>query len=313
VIALEICGGGGGQALGLEQAGFHHAGVAEIDPDACNTLRANRPWWKVIEGDIRNLDGRPYRDRIDLGAGGVPCSPFSIGGQQLGAGDERDLFPEALRLVREVRPRAVMLENVKGLGQRRFSSYRSQVLEVLWDLGYTTWWNQLQASHFGVPQLRPRMVLVAIRWQERTPFIWPVSTAEVATAGQALAGQMSERGWPWAQEWAQRCNRIAPTIVGGSKKHGGPDLGPTRARAAWRELGVNGGSIAEQAPGPDEPADHMPRLTIPMVARLQGFPGDWSFAGRKTAAYRQVGNAFPPPVARAFGLAIRRALGGTGG
>jgi DNA (cytosine-5)-methyltransferase 1 len=99
---------------------------------------------------------------------------------------------------------------------------------------------------------------------------------------------------------------LAPTIVGGSKKHGGPDLGPTRAKRAWAELGVNGHTIAEEAPGRDFIG--MPRLTVPMVARIQGFPDDWVFSGKKTNAYRQVGNAFPPPVAFAVAQQIIQCL-----
>src|SRR5260370_27481560 len=115
---------------------------------------------------------------------------------------------------------------------------------------------------------------------------------------------MGARGWSGAAEWAEQAIGIAPTIVGGSKKHGGPDLGPTRARAAWRELRVDGLGIAAAAPGPDFPVDAMPKLTVRMVARLQGLPGCWQIAGRKTAAYRQVGNAFPPPVARPLGAPL---------
>ena len=114
------------------------------------------------------------------------------------------------------------------------------------------------------------------------------------------------RGWKGAQEWAERANRIAPTLVGGSKKHGGPDLGPTRARRAWAELGVNGSTIAPKAPDPDFQGD--PRLTVRMAARIQGFPDDWTITGAKTNAYRQVGNAFPPPVARAVGAQIASTL-----
>ena len=155
--SLEICAGAGGQALGLEQAGFAHEAVVEIDADACETLRHNREW-KVIEGDVANVDGRAYA-RVDLLAGGVPCPPFSIAGKQLGQDDERDLFPQALRLVEEIRPRAVLLENVRGLGTRRFDSYRTQVLGRLRALGYETWWDLVHASDHGVPQLRPRFVL----------------------------------------------------------------------------------------------------------------------------------------------------------
>lgn len=308
--ALEICGGAGGQALGLEQAGFEHAAIAEIDPDACNTLRANRPAWKIIEGDVRDLDGTQFRG-VDLLAGGVPCQPFSVGGKQLGHQDERDLFPEALRLAGEIMPGAVMLENVAGLAEPKFASWRAWVRGCLEDLGYTVWWQQVLASQFGVPQLRPRMVLIALQAAAAARFQWPSEVTTPTTAGLAVFDLMTAKGWPWAAKWAlERCNKIAPTIVGGSKKHGGPDLGPTRARAAWLALGVNGSSIAEQAPGPDAPENHVPRLTVRMVARLQGFPDSWAITGRKTAAYRQVGNAFPPPVARAFGAAIGRALQG---
>jgi len=307
--SLEICAGAGGQALGLEQAGFTHEAVVEIDPDACETLRYNRDW-KVIEGDVANVDGRAYT-RIDLVAGGVPCPPFSIAGKQLGRDDERDLFPQALRLVEEIRPRAVLLENVRGLGTRRFEGYRAQVLGRLHDLGYETWWDLVHASDHGVPQLRPRFVLVAIKSAWARAFCWPEPLpAPPPTVGATLRDLMGSRGWPGAEAWARGAAGIAPTIVGGSKKHGGPDLGPTRARAAWREMGVDGLGIADDVPGPDFPVARPPKLTVGMVARLQGFPDDWRITGRKTAAYRQVGNAFPPPVARAMGTAIAAALNG---
>jgi DNA (cytosine-5)-methyltransferase 1 len=307
--SVEICAGAGGQALGLEQAGFGHDAVVELDPDACETLRLNRgAEWKVIEADVHDLDGREFRG-IDLLAGGVPCPPFSIAGRQLGAGDDRDLFPQALRLAEEIGPRAVLLENVRGLAAGRFGSYRSGVLARLHALGYRTWWELAQASAYGVPQLRPRFVLVALREPWAAAFRWPQPSAlPPPTVGAVLRDLMGARGWPGAAEWAAGAQDIAPTIVGGSRKHGGPDLGPTRAREAWRKLGVDGLGIADAAPGPGWPAGQPPKLTVQMVARLQGFPGSWSFAGRKTAAYRQVGNAFPPPVARALGLAIRDAL-----
>lgn len=128
------------------------------------------------------------------------------------------------------------------------------------------------------------------------------------TVGDTLYPLMASRGWPGAEAWRERAGKIAPTIVGGSHKHGGPDLGPTRAKRAWAALGVNGMGIADEPPGPDFPVNAAPKLTVEMVALLQGFPASWRFAGRKTAAYRQVGNAFPPPVARSVGERISRAF-----
>jgi DNA (cytosine-5)-methyltransferase 1 len=172
----------------------------------------------------------------------------------------------------------------------------------------------VQASEHGVPQLRPRFVLVAIRQPWAGHFRWPEPSPQPPPGvGEILADLMGARGWPGTAAWAQRAAGIAPTIVGGSKKHGGPDLGPSRARAAWRQLGVDGLGIADDCPGPSFPAGQLPKLTVRMVARLQGFPDRWEFAGRKTAAYRQVGNAFPPPVARALGEAIAAALRRPGG
>ncbi len=310
---VEICASAGGQALGLEQAGFSHAAAVEIDADACETLRRNRGAdWKIVEADVAGLDGRGYAG-VALFAGGVPCPPFSIAGKQLGEADERDLFPEALRLIAEIRPRAVLLENVRGLATARFDNYRDQVRGRLADLGFSTWWKLVNASDYGVPQLRPRLVLVGIATPWAAGFRWPEPTpTPPPTVGATLASLMESAGWPGARDWALRAGGIAPTIVGGSKKHGGPDLGPTRARAAWRELGVDGLGIADDPPGPNFPPSQLPKLTIAMVARLQGFPDGWHFSGRKTAAYRQVGNAFPPPVARAVGSAIAAALTGAG-
>ena len=304
---VAICVGGGGQSLGLERAGFIHKAAVEIDPDACQTLRQNRREWNVIEQDIRTFDGTGYKG-IDLLAGGVPCPPFSIAGKQLGADDERDLFPPALDLIEECDPTAVMLENVRGLSTARFASYREQVLDRLHALGYRTSWQVLNASEFGVPQLRPRFILVAMKPEEFSNFSWPEPIGEPPTVGEKLHTLMAEGGWLGADAWAEKANEIGPTLVGGSRKHGGPDLGPTRARKAWLKLHVDGRGIADAPPSKSDPFSHLPRLTLQMTAVLQGFPEDWRFWGRKTAQYRQIGNAFPPPVAEAVGQSIRAAI-----
>jgi len=304
--SLEICAGAGGQALGLEMAGFEHTALVEIDEHACRTLRLNRPHWNVIQADLREFSARPY-EGVDLLAGGVPCPPFSRAGQQLGELDERDLFPTALRLVEECRPKAVMLENVKGLVSAKFAYYRAMVDSRLQELGYVSQWRLLHAADFGVPQLRPRAICVALKAEDVARFRWPVPLPDARrSVGEALFQQMASSGWEGAMYWALHADGIAPTLVGGSKKHGGPDLGPTQARAAWAALGVDGGTLADEPPGPGFTG--RPRLTVQMAAIVQGFPDGWRFFGRKTAAYRQVGNAFPPPVAAAVARQIMDAL-----
>ena len=303
---VEICAGAGGQALGLAMAGFVHVALVEYEEEYCNTLKQNRPEWNIICKDVRNFDGKPYRG-VDLLAGGVPCPPFSIAGKKLGKEDERDLFPEALRLIKEIEHRAVMLENVRGFLDKGFAEYRQFILESIEKLGYNTQIRLLNASDFGVPQLRPRVVIVGIKKEENGSFSYPQGDADMTlTVGNALYDLMAENKWKYAKKWAENANRIAPTLVGGSKKHGGPDLGPVRAKKAWEELGVDGKGVANTAPESD--FEGMPRLTSRMLARIQGFPDTWTFGKKKTAACRMIGNAFPPPVAKAVGEKIKECL-----
>ncbi len=307
--SIEICAGAGGQALGLEEAGFVHLAIVELDSHACETLRRNRPRWKTIEDDVTQWSAKRYRGTVSLLAGGVPCPPFSKAGQRLGRADERDLFPDALRLVRECAPRVVMIENVRGLMDSRFDAYRNGVEAELnaMEPSYTCHWKILNASDFGVPQLRPRTVLVALQTDVNEHFKWPTPRKHAPpTVGETLYPYMASRGWGGAAEWRDRATKVAPTIVGGSTKHGGPDLGPTRAKAEWSKLGVNAHKLADATPEPD--FEGMPCLTVDMAAALQGFPPDWVIAGKKTNAYRQIGNAFPPPVAEAVGRQIAKAL-----
>ena len=303
---VEICAGAGGQALGLAMAGFVHVALVEYEADYCEVLRKNRPEWNVICADVHDFDGRPYRG-VDLLAGGVPCPPFSVAGKQLGQDDDRDLFPEAIRLIQEMKPKAVMLENVRGFLDPSFEAYRSHIFKSIRDLGYVTHIKLLNASDFGVPQLRPRVVIIGIRKDQYGAFSYAEDKPDSAkTVGETLYDLMAENKWTGAKRWAEQADRIAPTLVGGSKKHGGPDLGPTRARKAWAELGIDGRGIADVAPAPG--FEGMPRLTSRMMARIQGFPDTWTFGSRKTVACRMIGNAFPPPVAKAVGEQIKECL-----
>lgn len=307
--SLEVCAGAGGAALGLESAGFTHAGLVELDCHACNTLSHNRPTWNVLEKDLNRIDGREFRG-IDLLSGGVPCPPFSIAGKRLGELDERDLFPQILRLTAEAQPRGVLVENVRGLLDPRFKGYRQCLEERFNELGYRCSWTILNASNFGVPQLRPRVLLVALNPEDAQRFEFPVPLlTDPPTVGETLRKEMASAGWEGSDLWSTRANRIAPTLVGGSKLHGGPDLGPTRSKKAWALLGVDAHGVADSPPGPG--FEGMPKLTVAMAALIQGFPPSWEFIGKKTHAYRQVGNALPPPLAQAVAERIILAMRGS--
>ncbi|MEV5511049.1 DNA cytosine methyltransferase [Streptomyces orinoci] len=340
--SIEICAGAGGQAYGLHEAGFRHLALLEIDKHACQTLRDNvskRPDWagcEIIEADVKDVDPFQHEQlkkfraelepgELDLLAGGVPCPPFSVAGQQLGEEDERDLFPRMLELAGQLRPKAVMIENVRGILDDKFTPYRNRIVAELESYGYELCgWELIEARRYGVPQLRPRAILVMIakKYLKDTKFEWPTGNDRVVTVAKALEQTMRERCEPfgargravfdkWLQD-ATRCGTEAPTLVGGSKKHGGADLGPSRAKAAWKALGVDAWGVANDPEKCDPERDLFrptgPMLTVEQAAIIQGFDRSWTFSGGKTARYRQVGNAFPPPVAKSVGEAIKAVL-----
>lgn len=337
--SVEICAGAGGQAVGLHDAGFSHRALIEVDPHAVQTLRHNtsKQGWEnceILEEDLTNFDPADLKKYIDSGenlallSGGVPCPPFSMAGKRLGADDDRDLFPAMLEMVKKLNPRAVMIENVRGLLDEQFRGYREQIMDHLKSFGYTILgWELLEARDFGVPQLRPRSILVAMQEPEAQYFhparevkheYKVIAALEQSMRDRFLAVETRshEEAMAAFERWrvtARAKGTVAPTLVGGSKKHGGADLGPTRAKRAWEELGVDAHGVAEPlGHTKDEDRDLFgergPKLTVAQAALVQGFPEHWEFMGGKTAAYRQVGNAFPPLVAQAVGESIIAAL-----
>ncbi len=283
--------------------------------------------WRLItssaplqrNGTVYNLSVTEDESYIADGVIVHNCTPHSRGGRQLGAGDERHLWDEALRIISEAAPRAVMLETANAILTPKFSVERAGTLHRLHQLGYQAWWEVADASRFGVPQRRQRALLIAFREPGAVAsFTWPKPSGAAPTVGDTLYPLIAARNWPGAGAWRDGAQGLAPVLVGGSKKHGGADLSGSQGKAAWRKLGVNGMGIADEAPGADgkyarsaskifDAADGV-MLTTAMAQLIQGFPGSWEITGRKTAAYRQVGNALPPPVAAAFGHAVRIAL-----
>lgn len=316
---LDICSGAGGLALGLEQAGFEPVLLLDNRPVVCETLRLNRPNWTVLEADLLDFDPveHPEAYDVDLLSAGLPRVRAIAASARRDRDYERRLLEATVLLMHAVQPRALLIENVAELATgEAFAPIRAFMQAELEHLGYQYRWFVVNAADFGVPQSRKQGILVAFKGLDIDSFMPPERLLDQhLTVGDALYESMASKGWPDAEAWAAQAGRLAPTIVGGSWERGGPDLGPSGAKRSWARLGVDGGTIADDVPTSDfhwDPAlgrQGLVRLTVAQVARLQGFPDDWRIAGAKTARYRQVGEACPPPVARALGLRIAQTLG----
>lgn len=318
--SLEVCAGTGGQALGLESVGFDPVALVETDQHACATLRSNRPHWNVLETDLLAFDpaDHDYTYDVDLLSAGPP-RVRSVAAAARGCDDhERKLLLAVVMLASAVLPRAVLIENVpKLVTSDAFAGLREEITAELEHLGYRLHWGLVNAKDFGVPQDREQGVLIALKGDEGEAFRWPEPLpSPPVTVGEALHASMASEGWPYADRWAAGARKPAPTLVGGSKKHGGADLGPTGSKSAWAAMGVNGWGISNVVPGrgtqwvaPGGDGKALPKLTISQIALLQAFPSSWRVCAGKTSQYRQLAQASPPPVAAALGRSISNALG----
>ncbi|MEU8762115.1 DNA cytosine methyltransferase [Streptomyces sp. NPDC048659] len=316
--SLGVCAGAGGLALGLEKAGFDPVLLLDNRAVACETLRMNRPSWQVLDVDLLDFDPVDHQETydVDLLAAGLPRVKATASVHRTDTGSELEVLRATIMLMHGVRPRALLIENVPDLVTKpTYDPIREFVTKELIHLGYDIRWFVLNAADLGVPQDRKEGVIVALRDGRLDAFVPPVaSVTRHVTVGEALGTSMAARGWPEAAAWASQANRPAPTLVGGSWNRGGADLGPTGTKRAWARMGVDGGTVADDVPGPGFVWDPslgrggMMPLTVRQTADLQGFPSGWAFAGRKTAQYRQVGHATPPPVGQALGEAIKTAL-----
>lgn len=229
--SLDLFVGAGGLAMGISRAGFSHEAVVELDADACRTIRENQrrgvnplAEWLLVESDVRHMDFSQYANTIDVLSGGPPCQPFSLGGKHGGHRDGRNLFPEVFRAVRETRPRAVIVENVKGLLRSSFSKYFEYIYLQLsypelmphsdepWTehlarlerhhtsgdesgLYYRVVFRLLNAANYGVPQRRERVIIVALRGDLGVEWTFPQSThsLEALLWDQWISGEYWER------------------------------------------------------------------------------------------------------------------------
>ncbi len=229
--SIELFAGAGGLALGMARAGFEHRNVIEWDADACATLRLNARAgsghaddWRVEQTDIATYDFRQHRGKVDFVSGGPPCQPFSLGGKHRGQADRRNMFPHAVRAVRDIEPKAFIIENVRGLLRRNFANYYSYILHQLrfpevkpkgdeeWTdhlarlekiatggkykgLQYNVVYRLLNAADYGVPQHRQRVLIVGVRQDIGVEFSFPEKTHEedALLHDQWISGEYWER------------------------------------------------------------------------------------------------------------------------
>lgn len=316
--SLEVCAGAGGMALGLEQAGFDPVLLLDNREVSCETLRLNRPNWDVRFVDLLDFD--PADDQqvygVDLLAAGLPRLRGAAAASRIVDKDsEIELLKATVWLAHSVRPRALLIDNVPDLVTgHAYTDIREFMHDELAHLGYALRWFVINAVDHGVPQERKHGILVAMEPGRIGHFDVPATSAPRRQVGDSLRESMRARGWPQADEWADLAALPAPTLVGGSWDRGGADLGPTGSKRAWARLGVDGATVGDEVPpinfawAPGAGRSGLIKLTVEQTALLQGFPTEWKVAGRKTARYRQIANAMPPPLARSLGLALASAL-----
>lgn len=323
---LELFAGAGGLAVGLEKAGLKCAALNEIDKWACQTLKNNRPNWKILEGDIRNFDFSEYKNNIDIVTGGFPCQAFSYAGKRLGFSDARGtLFYEFARVVKEINPPICLGENVRGLLSHDGGKTLEGMISILDEIGYkvVTPLQVLKATGYKVPQKRERLVLVGIRKDINIPFSYPKPYKKVYNLKDALkAGDLYDSNVPISEgvkyplKKKEILDRIPPKgywrdlpidlqkeYMGGSFYLGGGKTGMAR-RIGWDEPCLTlTCSPAQKQTERCHPEETRP-FTVREYARIQTFPDNWEFSGSIAQQYKQIGNAVPVNLACEIGYSI---------
>lgn len=329
--SVELFAGAGGLALGMEQAGFHHVLLNEFDHQACETLRANRPAWNIIEGDIHDVDFTPFHNQVDLLTGGFPCQAFSYAGKGGGFSDARGtLFFELARAAQEINPRVILCENVKGLTSHDDGKTFRVIKNTIAEIGYTLFEPRvLRACCYKVPQKRERIILVAVRNDlvGRGEFQYPDPFNRVLTLRDAFykgilyktdvpesVGQQYPKKKkevmelvPEGGDWRNLPDKIAREYMGGSYHLEGGKTGMARRLSLDEPSLTLTCAPAQKQTERCHPLETRP-LTVREYARIQTFPDDWIFSGDTTTQYKQIGNAVPVNMAAAVGRSLIRFL-----
>lgn len=326
---IELFAGAGGLAIGLEKAGFHSILLNDIDKDSCNTLKKNRPKWNVKNEDISNISFESYKNKVDLLSGGFPCQAFSYAGKKLGFEDTRGtLFFEYARAVKEIRPKIILAENVRGLLNHDDGKTLKTISNIIDELGYDLVDPRvLKAVFYQVPQKRERLILIGIR-KDISPYVkfkWPSPYYRIMTLQDALfkgslyncdVKKSEGQEYPKRKKeimslvppggyWKDLPEIIKKEYMGKSFYLGGGKTGMARRLSMDEPSLTLTTSPAQKQTERCHPLETRP-LTIREYARIQTFPDDWHFCGSISSQYKQIGNAVPVNLSFALGRALIR-------
>lgn len=327
--ALDLFSGPGGLSLGMKRAGIEPIACVEKNKDAVATYDAHTPNAEHFLADISGISFERYRGLVDVVFGGPPCQPFSTGGLRRGTADARNMFPEFMRALREVRPAAFLAENVPGLATQSRVEYLSELLNEFEALGFNVSWHVVSAADYGVPQKRRRLVIVGIRkglfWFPK-PTHGPEADQPHVASGTAISkdkplGEPPDCPVVYAKYPDPRRSPYAGHVYNGGGR-------PIDLNAPCHTILASAGGYKTHwvdtmdiAPGYSAhlmaggtPRDGVVpgarRMTLEESALIQTFPADMWFAGSRSSQYTQVGDAVPPMLGQALGEALRWQLEG---
>lgn len=319
--AIELFAGGGGLALGLEQAGINTILHVDNDKYCCDTLIYNRPNWNVICSDVSKIDFKPYKGKINIVTGGFPCQAFSYAGKKLGFEDTRGtLFYEFARCVKETEPMIFAAENVRGLISHDEGRTLKTIIDIFESLGYDIQTKLLNAVNYNVPQKRERIVIIGTKKDSGIRFEYPKELNKIKTLRDALKNVPKSEGQSYSLAkkevfklvppggcWRDLPLNIQKAYMGKSFFSGGGRTGMAR-RISWDEPCLTLTCSPSQKQTDRCHPEEVRPFTVREYARIQTFPDDWEFIGGIGQKYKQIGNAVPVELARQIGIQIKKAI-----
>lgn len=328
--SIELFAGAGGLALGIEKAGFDTIGLIEIDKDASDTLKCNRPEWRVINEDIANISSLDLKEyfnvsdgELDLLSGGAPCQSFSYAGKRLGLEDARGtLFYHYAKFLEKLQPKMFLFENVKGLLTHDHGRTYKTITDIFESTGYTIQKQVLNAWDYGVAQKRERLITVGIRkdLSDKISFNFPEPHEYKPILRDILLDCPKSEGTKYS-EYKRKIFELVPP--GGYWRDIPENIAKEYMKSCWymeggrtgilRRLSLDEPSLTVLTSPSQKQTDRCHPLearpfTVRENARCQSFPDNWKFCGRIGSQYKQVGNAVPVNLAYEIAKKIKESL-----